>query len=181
MTSSSASQSTPSPTPATAVGTRRRSTSRSMRARPWISSSTLDPARKMTAMATSPPGAIRGSLSAKVVVPLLDLQAQFHAIRDDILAAMTRVADSQRFILGSEVDAFEREIAAALEVEHAIGVSSGTDALLVALMALGVGPGDEVITSTYSFFATAGCVARLGATPVFVDIDPVTFNLDPAA
>ncbi len=114
-------------------------------------------------------------------IPLLDLQAQYRPIRHEILDALTRVADSQRFILGPEVDAFEREIAARLEVEHAIGLSSGTDALLAVLMALGVGAGDEVITPTYSFFATAGTVSRLGATPVFVDIDPVTFNLDPAA
>ncbi len=114
-------------------------------------------------------------------VPLLDLTAQYAPLRADILAAIARVADSQRFILGPEVDAFEREIAAALEVEHAVGMSSGTDALLVALMALGIGPGAEVIVPSYTFFGTAGCVHRLGATPVFVDIDPVTFNLDPAA
>lgn len=113
-------------------------------------------------------------------VPLLDLEAQYRPIRDDILAALTRVADSQRFILGEEVDAFEREMCRQLEVGHAIAVSSGTDALLVSLMALGIGPGDEVITPTYSFFATAGAVSRLGATPVFVDIDPVSFNLDVA-
>ena len=111
-------------------------------------------------------------------IPLLDLQAQYRPIRDEILAAITRVADSQRFILGPEVDALETELARMLEVPHALAVSSGTDAILLALMALGVGPGDEVITSAYSFFATAGCVVRLGARPVFVDIDPLTFNID---
>ena len=114
-------------------------------------------------------------------VPLLDLTAQYHPIRQEILAAITRVCDSQRFILGPEVDAFEREIAERIGAPHAIAVSSGTDAILAVLMALGIGPGDEVITPTYSFFATAGCVVRLGGTPVFVDIDPVTFNIDPVA
>jgi dTDP-4-amino-4,6-dideoxygalactose transaminase len=116
-----------------------------------------------------------------VHVPLLDLTAQFRPIRDEVLAAMTRVADSQRFILGPEVEAFEQEMAERIGVAHAIGVSSGTDALLVALMALGIGPDTEVIVPTYSFSATAGCVHRLGATPVFVDVNPVTFNMDPAA
>ena len=113
-------------------------------------------------------------------VKLLDLEAQYQPLRAEILAAITRVCDSQRFILGPEVDALERELAVHLGASHAIAVSSGTDALLAAFMSLGLGPGDEVITPTFSFFATAGCVARVGATPVFVDIDPVTFNLDPA-
>ena len=114
------------------------------------------------------------------MVPLLDLEAQYRPIRSEILAAVTRVCDSQRFIQGPEVDAFEREIASTLGVAEAIGVSSGTDALLVAMMALGVGAGDEVITSTYSFFATAGCIARLGAVARLVDIEPDTYNLSPA-
>jgi dTDP-4-amino-4,6-dideoxygalactose transaminase len=118
---------------------------------------------------------------ARMAVPLLDLQAQYAPLREKILAAIARVADDQRFILGPEVEALERELASLIGVRHAIGVSSGTDALIVAMMALGIGPGDEVVTPTYSFFATAGCVSRLGAAPAFVDIDPVTFNLDPAA
>jgi len=116
-----------------------------------------------------------------VTVPLLDIGAQHAPIREALLAAITRVIDSNRFIMGAEVDRLERELADAIGVTEAVGVSSGTDALLVALMALGIGPGDEVITSTYSFFASAGVVARLGATPVLVDIQPDTFNLDPNA
>ena len=113
-------------------------------------------------------------------VPLLDLHAQYAPLRTEFIEAITRVCDSQQFILGAEVSALERELADDLEVAHAVAVSSGTDAILAVLMALGVGPGHEIITSTYSFFATAGCVARLGATPVFVDIDPVSFNIDPS-
>lgn len=112
-------------------------------------------------------------------VPLLDLQAQNAPIRADLLAAIERVCDSQGFILGPEVEALERELAVRLGVKHAIGVSSGTDAILAALMALDVGRGDDVITPAYSFFASAGSVARLGARPVMVDIDPVTFAIDP--
>ena len=112
-------------------------------------------------------------------VPLLDLQAQYRPLRGELLAAIERVCDSQRFILGPEVDQLEAELGRALETRHAVTVSSGTDALLAVLMALGIGRGDEVVTATYSFFASAGCISRVGATPVFVDILPGTFNIDP--
>lgn len=113
-------------------------------------------------------------------VPLLDLKAQYTTIRDQVQDAIERVLESQQFILGAEVEALEREIAAYSQCEFGIGMSSGTDAILVALMALDIRPGDQVIIPAYTFFATAGCVARLGAQPVFVDVDPQTFNLDPA-
>ena len=114
-------------------------------------------------------------------IPLLDLKRQYEPLRDEMEKTLAEIAASQYFILGPEVDQFERSAARWLKVEHALGVASGTDALLVALMALDIGPGDEVILPTFSFFATAGVVARLGATPVFVDIDPVDFNIDPEA
>ena len=112
-------------------------------------------------------------------VPLLDLRAQFQTIRGEVMAAVERVFESQHFILGPEVEAFERDAAEYCRIKHAIGCGSGSDALLLALTALGAGPGDEVVTASFSFFATAGSIARLGARPVFVDISPDDFNVDP--
>ncbi|GAK61440.1 pleiotrophic regulatory protein DegT [Candidatus Vecturithrix granuli] len=113
-------------------------------------------------------------------VPLLDLQAQYATIRDEIRPVVDQVLESQRFILGPEVEAFEREVAHYCGTNYAIGVSSGTDALLIALMAAKIGNDDEVITTPYTFFATAGSISRIGAAPVFVDIDPKTYNINPA-
>ena len=111
-------------------------------------------------------------------IPLLDLQAQYVSLRAPLLTAVERVMDAQQFILGSEVATLEKEIAEYSQVRHAIGCASGSDALLLALQSLGVGPGDEVVTSPHSFFATASAIARLGARPVFVDIDPHTYNMN---
>jgi dTDP-4-amino-4,6-dideoxygalactose transaminase len=112
-------------------------------------------------------------------VPLLDLKAQFQSIKDEIMAVVEEVSDSQQFILGTRVVAFEEKVTDYCQCKYAVGVSSGSDALLISLMAIGVGHGDLVITSPYTFFASAGCIARVGATPLFVDIDEHTYNMDP--
>lgn len=114
-------------------------------------------------------------------IPLLDLKAQYSTCKDEIARAIADVCESQAFALGPAVTAFEKNIAGYCGCEYAIGVSSGTDALLIALMALDIRPGDEVITSPFTFFASAGSIARLGATPVFADVDPDSFNIDPTS
>ncbi len=113
-------------------------------------------------------------------VPLLDLRPQHDALKDDLRAALDRVLATQRFVLGDEGRALEAEIARYSNVKHAVGCASGTDALLLAFMALGVGAGDEVVTTPFSFFATASGISRTGARPVFADIEPRTYNIDPA-
>jgi len=112
-------------------------------------------------------------------VPLLDLKAQYATIGDEVLAAVADVLESQYFTLGPKAEECERAIAEYAQCEHSIGVSSGTDAILACLMAEGIGPGDEVITSPFTFFASVGCISRVGATPVFADICPSTYNIDP--
>ena len=112
-------------------------------------------------------------------VPLLDLKAQYAAIRDEVDEAIHRVVERQGFVLGPEVDELERRLAEYCQVPHAVGCASGSDAILLALLAHGIGPGDEVICPSFTFYATAGSIAMLGAVPVFVDIDPVTFNMSP--
>ena len=115
----------------------------------------------------------------KMAFDFIELRAQFASIRDEVMAAVMRVMEAQQFILGAEVQQFEQEIAAKLGAKYAISGASGTDALILSLMAAGIGPGDEVITTPFSFIATAGAVAMVGAKPVFVDIDPLTYNIDP--
>ena len=118
--------------------------------------------------------------TSPIAVPALDLKAQYETIRDEIEPVVRAVIESQYFVLGPEVTAFEAEAATYCRATHAIGCASGSDALLLPLLAWGIGPGDEVITSPYSFFATAGAIWRTGAKPVFVDIEPNTYNIDPA-
>jgi dTDP-4-amino-4,6-dideoxygalactose transaminase len=115
----------------------------------------------------------------QVKIPVLDLTPEIEALWDELMAAIQKVLKSGRFIMGPNVKAFEQEVAAYLGVKHAIGVNSGTDALVIALRSAGIGPGDEVITTPFTFFATAEAISQVGASPVFVDIDPKTFNIDP--
>jgi dTDP-4-amino-4,6-dideoxygalactose transaminase len=131
-------------------------------------------------MTPSSPAKSESPTTTQPAFDFLDLKSQFATIREEVVAAVTRVLESQYFILGPEVSKFEEELAAKLGAKFAIACASGTDALVLALMAAKMGPGDEVITTPFSFIATAGSIALVGAKPVFVDIDPVTFNLDPA-
>jgi dTDP-4-amino-4,6-dideoxygalactose transaminase len=129
---------------------------------------------------SSPAKRAENSISATATFDFLDLRAQFATIRDEVMQAVAQVFESQYFILGPEVKLLEDEVAAKLGSKFAIGCASGTDALILSLLSAGIGEGDEVITTPFSFIATAGSIAYVGAKPVFVDIDPVTFNLNPA-
>lgn len=148
------------------------------------SSDTLTPAGNETAggvpqISQSIPSAQVAPPTPRMQVPLLDLKPQYAQLSKEFLTRLTRLLESQEMILGSEVERFEKEVASYLQAPFALGCSSGTDALILALHSLEIGKGDAVITTPYSFFATAGSIWRVGAEPVFVDIDPVTFNLDP--
>ena len=120
------------------------------------------------------------STNSPAPVPFIDLVAQYQTIRDEVKDTVDQVFETQRFVLGEEVSELEAEIAEYCDARYAIGCASGTDALILSLLAVGVGPGDEVITSPFTFFATAGAIHRVGAKPKFVDIDPVTYNLEPS-
>jgi dTDP-4-amino-4,6-dideoxygalactose transaminase len=133
----------------------------------------------MTSTAVDKKASAEATRPVTPAFPFLDLKAQFASIKDEVMAAVTKVMESQQFILGPEVALFEQEVAAKLDAKHAIGCASGTDALILALMVAGIGLGDEVITTPFSFVATAGAIAQVGAKPVFADIDPETFNIDP--
>ena len=130
-------------------------------------------------MGSNPQSSAKPREAVEALFPFLDLQAQFDGIRDEVMAAVSRVMASQQFILGPEVESFENEVAATVGTRAAVGCASGSDALLLSLLALGIGRGDEVLTTPFTFVATAGSAARLGARPVFVDIEPDTFNLNP--
>jgi dTDP-4-amino-4,6-dideoxygalactose transaminase len=135
-----------------------------------------NPGGTKPALATAPPA----TSNSRAPFDFLDLRAQFATIREEVMEAVTKVFESQYFILGPEVKLLEEEVATKLGAKHAVGCASGTDALILALMAAGIGEGDEVITTPFSFIATAGSIAYVGAKPVFVDIDPVTYNINPA-